>query len=327
MVSGMGKKKLLVCRSCQHNITKSQYSIQCNGDCKSWFHQGCCGLTDKELKLHQLGTIKWSCTECEADTEGSSDTDEAGTREKNKKQAPQLSTAENTECLFTMKNPSNKEILTAMKAMFEDLKSSVSFNGAIIEKMRSDIERVIDDNKTLKQEQSVLKNRINELEQEIIYIKGSTIRDGNDDNAKNIVVVGISGNDDSKKNVKKIFNYLKVDIPDEEYHIKVLPSKHPKKPVLVTFNKTDSRAKVLEQKKSIRLDTVKCGIPDTFSHIFINEDLPRHTRDLYKKARHLRTHGYKYIWCKDGKILIRKDDGEPAIRILTASQITGLISS
>lgn len=322
----MGKKKLLICRICQHNITKTQYSIQCNGDCKSWFHQGCCGLKEKELKLHQLGTMKWSCNECEADTDESSDADVTGTRD-NKRKSTKTPPTENTEFLFNMKNPTNKEILSAMKAMFEDLKNSVSFNGSMIEKMRSDMERVIDDNKKLKQEQSVLKNRINELEQDIIHIKRSTIKDGNDDNQKNIVVVGISGNDDSRKDVKKIFNYLNLDISDEEYCVKVLPSKHTKKTVLITFDKSESKAKVMEQKKSVRLDTVKCGITDTFSNIFINEDMPRHTRDLFKKARNLKEHGYKYIWCKDGKILVRKTDGGPVIRILTMSQITGLISS
>lgn len=321
----MGKKKLLICRICQHNITKTQYSIQCNGDCKSWFHQGCCGLTEKEFKLHQRGTIKWSCNECEADTDGSSDADETGARHI-KRKSTQLS-SESTELLFTMENPTNKEILTAMKAMFEDLKNSVSFNGGMIEKLRSEMEIVIDVNKKLKQEQSVLKNRINELEQEIIHIKRSTVKDGDNDSAKNIVVVGISGNDDSRKDVKKIFNYLNLNISDEEYRVKVLPSKHVRKPVLITFDKTESRAKVLEQKKSVRLDTTKCGISDTFSHIFVNEDMPRHTRDLFKKARNLKDHGYKYIWCKDGKILVRKTDGEAAVRIFTASQITGLMTS
>nr|CAI5828125.1 unnamed protein product [Callosobruchus analis] len=58
--------------------------------------------------------------------------------------------------------------------------------------------------------------------------------------------------------------------------------------------------------------------------IYINEDLSRPTRDIFRKARELRTVGFKYVWCKNSQVYVRKMDGGQAIKINSLSEIESL---
>lgn len=76
-------------------------------------------------------------------------------------------------------------------------------------------ERVIDDNSKLKKRStSLLKSRVNDLEQEAV----PTIKDGS---AKNILIVGIRVNGNSKKDVK-INSIIEGHIPDENKNIIII---------------------------------------------------------------------------------------------------------
>lgn len=47
-----------------------EYSLQRNGNCKTSSYYGCFGDTEKELTLNPFGAMKWSCSECTDETEG-----------------------------------------------------------------------------------------------------------------------------------------------------------------------------------------------------------------------------------------------------------------
>lgn len=102
---------------------------------------------------------------------------------------------------------------------------------------------------TKKLNKSVLRDRINELELEMIYIKNILITDGNYDSSRNIAIFGINENGNSTKTVKKIFNHLQIHIPDEEYCKKVLSNNHMRKTCSHNFYLNCLRVKVLAHKK------------------------------------------------------------------------------
>ena len=107
--------------------------------------------------------------------------------------------------------------------------------------------------------------------------------------------------------------------------MKTLPSQQTRKPVLVTFVRDEARNAIIGLKKSTLLDTEKCGIAaDANRRIFINQDLSKHTRELFRKATELRKAGFKYVWCKDDNILVRRAENGPVIRIITSAQVDSL---
>ncbi|KAG5895191.1 hypothetical protein JTB14_037789 [Gonioctena quinquepunctata] len=137
----------------------------------------------------------------------------------------------------------------------------------------------------------------------------------------NIVVVGINS-DNVQGDIKKSFQKLKFEIQDEDYRLQVLPSKLPNKPVLVKFHSAELRQRALDLHKSKKkLDTGECGITGERRVIYSNEDLPKDTRILFQKARELRSHNFRYVWVKNGRVYARKNEGGELIKINNIVQI------
>lgn len=124
---------------------------------------------------------------------------------------------------------------------------------------------------------------------------------------------------------KKIIG--KLDVNDEEYKVTTLPAHNTEKAVvLVQFKSVEVRNSVLEKRKMFRLNTENSGINNMQTAIYINEDLSRPTRIIFRKARELKKNGYRYVWCKDGQIYARKKDGDDVIKIVSVAQVDALIS-
>ncbi|CAH1109487.1 unnamed protein product [Psylliodes chrysocephalus] len=120
---------------------------------------------------------------------------------------------------------------------------------------------------------------------------------------------------------------MKFEIKHSEYGIQTLPSKESRKLVLVKLKEKSTRDKLLELKKTIKLDTLECGIDGKSKIIYINENLPKNVRMLYNKAKTLKNHGYRFVWYKNGNVYARKDKGDMFIIIKHSRQIDSIIDS
>nr|CAI5830550.1 unnamed protein product [Callosobruchus analis]CAI5850631.1 unnamed protein product [Callosobruchus analis] len=102
----------------------------------------------------------------------------------------------------------------------------------------------------------------------------------------------------------------------DDYKLSVLPAVSSHKAIIVVkFQTEERRNAVLEKGKKLKLDGQNCNISNSNSRIYINEDLPRGVRDVFRSARELKKEGFKYVWCKNGQVYVRKEDGGPAVRV------------
>ena len=89
--------------------------------------------------------------------------------------------------------------------------------------------------------------------------------------------------------VKKLFTVLKVVINENEYSIKTLPSKMPSKPILLSLNNSEKKQDILRNRRAKgKLTTTDLELNCEIRNIFINEDLPKETRQLHNSARDLK---------------------------------------
>jgi len=228
------------------------------------------------------------------------------------------------ENLFELQNPTNLDIMKVMKKMYNELQNSITFNGSMMEQLKEGIQALSNENTRLKKEQTQLKTRIGELERELVHVKNSK-RDMPNERDKNVVIVGLKGDENVDVHVANTLNALDIVVSKKDYSVKVLPSSKAKKPVLVSFTDVHIRNNVLKQRKSIQLDTEICRIPaDSKTRIYVNPDLSKYTRALFLKAKELKSHGFKYVWCKGENILVRKNEDDSAIKIITSAQVDGL---
>lgn len=72
-----------------------------------------------------------------------------------------------------------------------------------------------------------------------------------------------------------------------------------------------------------KLSASDFGFPDTTSKIFINDHLTRHNKLLLSRAKKLASdNNYNYTWVQNCRILVRKNNTSPILRINTESDLS-----
>lgn len=142
----------------------------------------------------------------------------------------------------------------------------------------------------------------------------------------NVVISGIPHlpENDLEGVVKKLANSLQV--PVMEYHIGAiqrLPSKKEPQPIILKLNNLDVKHNLIKSAKLKKVSAEIFGVED--SPIIIEEQLSKETIELFHGARELRDKGIvKFVWCRDGKVLVRESDTSPKITIVDMNQLQHL---
>nr|CAH7763364.1 unnamed protein product [Callosobruchus chinensis] len=193
----------------------------------------------------------------------------------------------------------------------------------MMEALQETIKAITEENKTLKKEQDQLKTRVTDLEKEVNIMKKKMLKEENEGRKKNIISMGLKGDKDAEINVKKIFTKMEQDADD--YKLSVLPTSSSQKAVIVVqFQKEEQRKAILDKGKKLKLDGQNCNISNSTSRIYINEDLSREVRDVFKYARELKKEGFKYVWCKNGQVYVRKKEGGAVVRVYSHADVNVL---
>ncbi|CAK1595245.1 unnamed protein product [Parnassius mnemosyne] len=89
------------------------------------------------------------------------------------------------------------------------------------------------------------------------------------------------------------------------------------RPIAVRLARRDTRNGLLQAARSRRnLNSDGLELPGSTKLLYLNERLTRFNRQLFQKARSLaREVQFKYVWVREGKIFVRKEQGKPRIRI------------
>ena len=93
-----------------------------------------------------------------------------------------------------------------------------------------------------------------------------------------------------------------------------------KRSILIRFKSANYRNNALENKTNLKKLNSEHGT------LFLNENLPLNLKVLLGKANNLRKErGYKFLWTKNGTILVRKLDNTPAIAIKKISDLDKIV--
>lgn len=206
---------------------------------------------------------------------------------------------------------------------FDELERSVVFNSNTMDEIQKSLNQLLKENNQLKKEQVKLKSDIRNLQDDLVKIKRNQ---GSDDHRqKNLIVMGIRPDDSETAELSKIFRGLDIEIQENEFKAKRIPSKNPQKPIIVTFLSKEKKELVLNaRKKKGVLDSISLGLNGDKRKIFLNEDIAKDIRNIFNKARELRNHGFKFVWCADNRVLCRKDSTTEVIKLNTYEQIEKL---
>lgn len=200
-----------------------------------------------------------------------------------------------------------------MGNQFDDFNKKMDFILNEIKDLKSENSKIITDNKLLKEEINVMKEKIDDLEQKnignSIEIKGipKTLNENCAD-----IVLNIAKKSNSNVSLKSTY---RIYSPDKNTNI-----------IVAEFISTEMMKDFLKKVKSMRLNAnMIYNNWSTESKIFVNERLTKNKRTLFSKARSVcKEKGYKYVWVNNAEILIKKDDGGKTHRIKSEKDIINL---
>lgn len=246
-----------VCGKCAQTIGKTSYKIGCNGKCKGYYHTKCAGLTEFEVRLMIKNKTSWFCIQCKPLDNQKNTSNRSSSRLD--KMRPSISfygepsSTPNSQRSSTAVQVDNTAgVLEEVKASREEMQSFRSafefFNEKYEEERRKNqifVEMLHDiqkENEDMKKELTEVKNYINTLE--------------NEKRGKNLILNGIcySRAEDIqtiKVKTMKMFEFLKVNISEEEIKVQKILLKGQSKMPLVKIEvcSVDKKKRNIKKKK------------------------------------------------------------------------------
>lgn len=291
--SGLQNSEKL-CKYCKKKVA---YAVDCEF-CGSSFHPSCAIQSKAQTKGGKVNC----CTPREKSEVKKNKSDENFDQMDEKKIRNILK-----ELLDSALNPFKKKIEEDMG----DLTKSVQYMSEVFEQQKKASEDLVREFKALRNENTILKQRIDSLENKL------NIQEQRE-KQKNVLIVGIQKQKlDTKKVVQKLITAMKIELKSDEIVDSFRLKQKDDGPILVKFNTEDVKNKITRRIKELKGIKVKeCGLEGENKNIYINEDLTYHNQQIFKKAREFRKQNkLASVFCRNGKIFLRKTFSDPPIQI------------
>ncbi|CAH2092677.1 unnamed protein product [Euphydryas editha] len=321
------------CNSCNKTITKNSTALECSR-CQKVVHAttNCSGLTTKQLTAVKAAeNLKWTCSDCnlnsscrrslitladheeEEDDEGAIPGDTLDIKkilQDLRKEVRSIVTQEIRAITTSLVFCSEKvdEFAETMEALTKKIKD-----------MEKKITHLENQNRYITLKAEALEQRNAELEQQLLgdLVEISGIPDINDGDLPKIV-----------DNVLEKFGVSKEDV----LAIKRLPSrKTGYGQIHIRVRQETVRQRIISSARNTTLigkDIIPniTGPPAT-EKIYIREALTPYLKNLLWQAKQELKSSYKYIWIREGRLFVRKNENTKVFKIRTQSDIQSLQSN
>lgn len=200
-----------------------------------------------------------------------------------------------------------------MGSQFDYFNKKMDFVLKEIKELKLENSKILAENKMLSEEISIMKEKIDDLEQ---------INIGN-----RVEIKGIpkTVNENCIDIVQEIAKTVKSDILIKSaYRIQTTPKNTGI--IIADLAASDVRKDFLRKVKMMKINANMISKEwSKDSKIYVNEMLTKNRRILFSKARSIcKEKHYKYVWISNAEILVKKEDGAKTRRIKSESDISKL---
>ena len=317
------------CVTCKQVVGRRSPGICCS-TCLSSFHGKCVGLDAAAITALSRDGTSWNCQTCRVRSTGRRSLFDV-TPGAPADSPPRPVGGVTLDSLYGMLLDIRADV-RAVKQNYDDLQASVNFCSQKItdfegtikvlnEKCKT-IDKVAAEGVSLRREYEHLKTRVEELEQ---YSRRS-----------NLEIQGVP--ETSGENVSSLLNgvarFLNVEMAasdiDAVHRVPHFSGITTPKSIVVKFTRRAKRDEFLAA-AVLKRKSLPAGSPPGFNidgvsdRCFINEHLTSANKALFAKTRlKARASGYLYVWTRDCKIFVRKNNTSQAIRILSEGSLNSL---
>lgn len=317
------------CATCNKTVTKKSPGIECL-KCGKLVHCNaqCADLTAKQLTaVRSTNSLDWTCQDCMINTSkrGSLVIPEDETEEEE----------EELEAAMLDKMPIIKKLLKTVEKNIEKQLSAITHSmdffgekidefNECMEAFKEKIRDIEKKNAHLTNENSNLKTRLSAVEQRMQEFEQAKL-------CNHIEIAGIpySDNEDPMAIAAVVASSLKVaDISAKS--AKWLGNRKSQNTNLLVELKEGQRDQWITKSKEVKL-TLKDIQPtslqkDPNEKIYVREALTPYNKSILWQAKQNLKPSYKYIWCKDGVVKVRKDEKTKVFILRNVDDIKKLLS-
>ncbi|KAJ2952801.1 hypothetical protein O0L34_g7160 [Tuta absoluta] len=317
------------CNKCSKTVNKRAPGLQCN-KCSKWFHSACLSLPNELLlAISTNDAVDWKCRSCinggqtkkRASVilpEVEEEEDETEIKDNTPKIKIDLGKATPNQVLEDMNKKLEKlELLQEMKKKLDDVSASVDYLSKQYDKLIENQVKLEKKIMTVENKNVYLEKCNKALEERVSALEAKS-------KDKNIEVSGLlyKEGEDIISVVKEMSVKLELNPDSICEAVRVVSGNADKKqrppPVIVQLASQTDKNKWLAKKKGRLTNGQVFNVQDD-TPIYINEDLPRSTRQLLWNAKQVLKDEcrFKFVWVQGGRILARQDESEEHKKIYT----------
>ena len=224
----------------------------------------------------------------------------------------------------------------ALRNLYNDLQKSLEFHISKVESLETKNKALETEVKSLKRTIRTTKEQIDGLNQEIDELSselGFAINQIDDleqyTRKYNLEIHGIAESPDENvaEKIIKLANVVNVHITNNDIDICHRMSTRRTdihKPIIVRFKSYKAKSELYKARKHLRSVSLNNYFRNTDA-VYINENLTTYRRDLFAKVRKVKKdQKWQSAWTVDGKIFIKKAQGDQAIRIYEAEDLKNI---
>jgi len=273
----------MLCSVCNEDIFQGD-DIKCS-KCKEYLHFSCGGMRETNFrKLAKVNKEKWCCAKCKSSIINTSITLE--------------------EDSFVGSNETLSNLTVSVKFM----SNQFDMFGKQLSEVLNSIKELKKENESLKEINCKLNVDIGSLSKKINVLEQNAI-------ICNVEIIGVpeQKNENCVEVVENIATKLGVKLSVlNAFRMYSKFSNRPKK-IIAKLNSSENKQQLMEFAKKRKLNTKHLNENWENGNIFINNELTAFNRDLFFKTRMFaKSNNFKFIWFKDLKIFIKKDENSKA---------------
>lgn len=305
-----------ICCSCNKIIEASKVILVCCV-CKKTFHPACKKIFGSSLSLIQKKADSWTCSnDCQ------------------KLQKPNLE-----ETINSPGPAEQKSEFGELKVLIKNLHAGQQILTERIDQLTTQNQKILNENIQLKNLLS-LSNKTNEkYEKKISYLEGEIDIIKQEKLASNIIVAGLPNlsTDDVTSTIHTIFKTIGAKVTERDVKnitkistntVKDNNSSIQENLYLLELNTIKAKQEIIDKKKLnySKLFTHSIGLNNTNNHqIYIRDHLTSYKLQLYRSAKFVKDkYKFKYLWVKEGRIFLRKEDKSKVYPINTEGSLEEL---
>ena len=213
------------------------------------------------------------------------------------------------------------------KSDMDEVKKSQNFLNDKFESWLKSVKELKDDSKLLRSENTGLQQHVKALEAK------TSLAESDMENLKQylrrdmleIHGIPVTSGENTNSLVKKVVNLIEPDLELADQEISTshrLPAAEGHiPPIIVKFTRRDTRNRIYSQKRNLSSKKASDIGFQQQSRIYLNESLTQKSRMLLKKVKEFKiNHHYKFLWTRQGKVFLKKNESQSQIASSTSME-------